>query len=224
MTTIEPKQRARRPAIDYGDIVYASSAVVADRLTRTPTPALIEARADSADAYAPDEAVPAHLLDLDGGEIVVLAIKPSPWFVLFRSVRWLAALTFVVLALRLVPAAASWISTINQVGQAAAVLVVVVNVMQWVSRLYVLTNRRMMRFHGVWNIAIFEIPLTRIDGTTLHVAAYERLTRLGTIIFDTPSEPIDVPRWSNIARPQEVQTNIDNAIRRAKNCASHRDL
>ena len=224
MLATEPKRRVRRPKTGRDDALFSSSVVVADRLVRTPVPALIEAQADSVDAYAPDEAVPAHLLDLDGGEVVVLAIKPSPWFVLFRSARWLAAVTFVVLALRLVPALASWTAMITQAGQTAALLVVFVHVMQWVSRHYVLTNRRMMRFHGVMKVAIFQIPLIRIDGTTVSIAPYERLTRLGTIFFDTPTDPTDVSHWSHIARPQEVQRTIDNAIRRAKHCASARDL
>lgn len=224
MLTIERRRQPSYTAPDDDDLLCASSVVVAERVASRPTTALIEAQADSADGFTAKEAVPAHLLDLDGGEVVILAVKPSPWFVLFRSVRWLAAVTLVAVTLRTIPAMASWITTVTQVGQTAAVLIVAVTIMQWTSRVYVLTNRRMMRFHGVLKAAIFQIPLTRIDATTLSVAPHERITRLGTVYFDIPTEPNALSRWSHIAHPQDVQRTIDDAVRRAKKCESRRDL
>ena len=44
--------------------------------------------------YAPEDLVPAQLLD--GGEVVILAIKPSLWFILFNSFRWVAVLGLLV--------------------------------------------------------------------------------------------------------------------------------
>ena len=125
------------------------------------------AEGDTVTTYAPQDLVPAQLLD--GGETVLLAIKPSLWFIAFNSVRWILILSLVVVGVL-------WMSPgwqpveprlLIQAAIGVMVLRLAVASLQWVSRLYVLTNRRMMRFHGVLKAAIFQIPLTHIDTTTL---------------------------------------------------------
>jgi hypothetical protein len=59
---------------------------------------------------------------------------------------------------------------------------ILVAMMQWVSRLYVLTNRRIMRLTGIFHVDLFECALTHIDRTGLTAAWYERLTGTGTIL------------------------------------------
>ena len=52
-------------------------------------PAMQQAGA-SGEAIDAQSLVPAHLLD--GGEIVIFAIKPSMWFIVYVAFRWVAAL------------------------------------------------------------------------------------------------------------------------------------
>ena len=196
-----------------GSLAAASVGVLADPGTGTSAPGLVDAQTDSTASYAAEEVVPAHLLD--GGEVVILAIKPSPWFVLFRSFRWLAGLTLVALLAPALGGGVGWSRLLTQAVFVAAVFVVGVALLHWVSRLYVLTNRRIMRFRGILNIEIFETPLIHIEECTLSVAPHERLLRLGTIGFDTPDEPTGQLRWSHIARPQEVHRQVHDALRRA---------
>ncbi len=220
MTRIERAQKSQSAS----RLVAAATAggAVAEPGVRTRRPGIIEAQSDSTVGYATEAAVPAHLLD--GGEVVILAIKPSPWFVVFRSFRWLVGLALVALLVPALGEGFAWVGALSQTVAAAAALVVGVTLLQWVSRLYVLTNRRMMRFRGVFSVEIFETPLTKIDEVTVNVAPYERPTRLGTLFFETQEQSTGQVPWLHIARPREVHRQVNDAIRRAKNSAAHREL
>ena len=63
-------------------------------LLHLPFSGVPEADAQPETFGAVRELLPANLLD--GDEIVILAIKPSLWFVVFTSFRWLAAMTAVI--------------------------------------------------------------------------------------------------------------------------------
>jgi membrane protein YdbS with pleckstrin-like domain len=169
------------------------------------------AEGDAITTYAPQDLVPAQLLD--GGETVLLAIKPSLWFIAFNSVRWILILSLVVVGVL-------WMSPgwqpveprlLIQAAIGFMVLRLAVATLQWVSRLYVLTNRRIMRIRGVFNVDIFEANLTRIQNTYLRLNWYERVFRLGTIDLSTAGTGGIEASWENVARPLEVH----EAIRRA---------
>ena len=162
------------------------------------------------------ELLPAHLLD--GDEIIILAVKPSLWFVVFMSIRWLAAMLLIILL-------AGWqghhLQYLNAslVVQGAVVLAaarLAFASLQWVSRLYVLTNRRIMRLTGILNVDLFECPLTKIQNTFLTLAWYERLTGVGTISFATAGTGGVVVSWTNVNNPLEVHERVRSAIHRAQ--------
>ena len=88
--------------------------------------------------------------------------------------------------------------------------------LQWVARLYVLTNRRVLRLMGILNIDLFECPLTKIQNTYLTLAWYERLTGLGTIAFATAGTGGIEASWAYVNHPLEVHERIRSAIHRAQ--------
>jgi hypothetical protein len=175
-----------------------------------------EAQGTHAQSLQAADLLPAHLLD--GDEIVILAIKPSLWFVVFASVRWLLGTSLLIVA-------AGWFSHImpdvdtRLVIKAAIALAagrVGVAVLQWVSRLYVLTNRRIMRLTGILNVDLFECPLTKIQNTYLTLAWYERCTSLGTISFATAGTGGVEASWVNVNNPLELHERVRSAIHRAQ--------
>ncbi len=180
---------------------------------------LAQAKPSGASAVpcAPDELVPAHLLS--GGEIVVLAIKPSLLFVLFRSFRWIVAVALLIALGYSLAGHVGWLNARGMVRFAAllALIPVVVALLQWFSRLYVLTNRRVMRIRGIFNVNVFECPLSRIQNTFLTLALYERVFRLGSIAFATAGTGGVEAVWENIAHPLEIHERVRNAVRRAQN-------
>ncbi len=160
--------------------------------------------------------VPAQLLD--GGEIVILAIKPSLWFIVFVSARWLAAMAAVIF---LAGTARGWVPVHNELVAQAALTVAAVRVgvalLQWVSRLYVLTNRRIMRLTGILNIDLFECQLTKIQSTTLNLTWYERITGTGTISFTTAGGAGGPEAsWTHVSNPLELHERVRAAINRAR--------
>lgn len=163
-------------------------------------------------------AIPAHLLD--GGEVVIFAIKPSPWFVLLVSLRWIVL--GMVLALlagqEFVPSAYRW-----YLFQAAVWLTAMRlgwATLEWVSRLYVLTDRRVMRIRGVFEADLFECALLKIQSTTATLSLPERILRVGTIRFETAGEGGGAS-WRTVARPLEMHRKLREAIRRAQNRGSN---
>jgi hypothetical protein len=86
--------------------------------------------------------------------------------------------------------------------------------LQWVSRVYVLTNRRIMRIRGVFRASVFACPLVKVINTGVTTGPHERLTRLGSIWFNTGSDP-SAGTWHHVARPEEVHAQVRRAIERA---------
>lgn len=164
-----------------------------------------------------EEVVPAHLLD--GGEVVHFAIKPSLWFIPIDSTRWLASGLLLALAANL-----TWLADQAWYLYQAALWMCLIRLgwatLQWVSRLYVLTNRRVMRLRGVFNVELFECPLHRIQNTWLTLSLAERLTRIGSITLQTAGGSATAGgavSWRMISRPLEVHEKLRAAINRAQN-------
>lgn len=176
-----------------------------------------ESDAPRAEGLCAADLVPQHLLD--GGEIVLFAIKPSLWYILFASLRW-------VLIFLCVAALSPWLASsipgaertvIVKAALALAAARLGFAVMDWVARLYVLTNRRVMRIRGIFNVQIFECSLVRIQNTSLTLNWYERLLGLGSIHFATAGTSGYEASWVNVPHPLEVHEQVRAAITRARN-------
>ncbi len=171
-----------------------------------PVPALVAERA----------LVPECLLDRD--EIVLLAVKPSLWFIPLQSGPWLALCGLVV-------ALTWWLghhgfgADVPRLGMQVAVALGLIRVsiamFQWASRLYVLTNRRLMRIKGVLHVSVFECPLTKIQNTALTFTLSQRILRIGTIQIQTAGTGGGQTTWQHLAQPTLVHTRLRNAISRS---------
>lgn len=173
---------------------------------------------------AVEQAVPAHLLG--GDEIVHFAIKPSPWFVVFMSLRWVATgfLLALLAASGALPVQSTYRWYLYQIGFGIAGLRLAWALLEWVSRLYILTNRRVMRIRGIVNVEVFECSLERIQHTELTLSFLERLTRIGTILFQTAGGAPGArggAAWRMVSRPLEVHEKLREAIHRARNRGNH---
>lgn len=159
--------------------------------------------------------VPAEILD--GGEIIILAIKPSLWYVVIKSSRWIVGMVLTLLALHWLDPRALPISeaVITQAAVALTGARVGLALMQWVSRLYILTNRRILRLTGIFNVDLFECQLTKIQSTFLTMAWYERILKIGTISFATAANGIGCS-WTHVNNPLELHERVRSAIHRAQ--------
>ena len=152
---------------------------------------------------------------LNGSEIIILAIKPSLCYVLFVSSRWLA----ILLPIGMV----SWLSgQLGWLGMQAQVLVAMClagmitrlafGLLQWQSRVYILTNLRVLRIRGVVRVEMFQCSLLQLKDVLLTAGVAERLVGLGTVGLVKNSSGKAAAYWQNIRRPEQVRRQILEAI------------
>jgi len=179
------------------------------------------ANAEAAAVASPASATPlAALLTghvLQDGEIVLLVSKPSLWFILLTSLRWAAAIAILVVAAMIYEQKLPW----HKSGYIEAGIVVFAGrvmwaVLQWMSRLYVLTDMRILRLAGVFTVDIFDCPLRKIARTRIIYTTRERIFRLGTIEIIPVDETIPVAQWQMVAKPLATHDQIVAAVNRAK--------
>ena len=171
---------------------------------------------DQANTATEEALFPAELLE--GGEVVLLAIKPSGWFVLLASWPVLATAGLIAFGMFLFEEffyAAGPQRAVLLVCVAAGCLRAIFACFQWVGRLYVLTNQRVMRICGVMRVDIFTCPLKQIGEVVLTATFLERPLRLGTLHFEPVGGGLEAD-WLCIARPEEVKGQIEQAIRRTR--------
>jgi len=154
---------------------------------------------------------------IDGGEIVVLAIKPSLWRPVFDSAVWLATSVLLAVTLTMIglPLPGLSSATTAQLVLLIGFTGLGVSVIRWTTTWHVLTNRRIIDIHGVRTPRIAACLLVHVRNTYLHCSVPEKVTRLGTITFVT-DEPDRLPHvWRSIAHPDEVHAKIRRAIENA---------
>lgn len=165
-----------------------------------------------------DQARSRPLAMLDGGEIIELSIKPSLWYLPICAGRFIVLCALLAVATGLVaPPASSALGILAITGfVAAAVVRLGVAALQWASRLYVLTNRRVLHFRGILSVHVNECPLSRVAEAELHSSVPQRLLRLGSIRVEPLDKRLETVSWEHIARPAQVHEMLLRAIRRGR--------
>ncbi len=168
----------------------------------------------SADQAAPPAAVddpralamlPTQLLH--DGEVIILLLKPSPWFIVLDVLPWLGCLGLVLTGGLVLTAQGLWSLGRTDLVLAALTLAglrLFWQFLEWLSRVYVLTDRRILRVRGVVRVQVFECALSRIQHTQADFSLRERLFGLGTISFATAGTAVVEVSWRMLAKPLEV--------------------
>jgi len=154
---------------------------------------------------------------IDGGEIVVLAIKPSLWRPVFDSAAGLviSVLLAVVLTTLGVPLPGLSATTTAQLVLLIGFTGLGLAIVRWTTTWHVLTNRRIIDIHGVRTPRIAACLLVHVRNTYLHTSVAEKVTRLGTVTFVTDEADRLPHLWRSIAHPDEVHAKIRRAIENA---------
>lgn len=156
---------------------------------------------------------------LDGDEIIQLSIKPSLWYVPLASANMVVAMSMIAAVAAAVGTSLEWSPMVLLVFQMAIVCAVVrvaYASLQWASRLYLLTNRRVMTFRGVLSVSVTQLRLDRIAEADLCPEWYERPMGLGTVRLKPLSQAEDSLSWTYLARPSEVHEMLARAIGRSR--------
>ncbi len=165
-----------------------------------------------------DELLPGDLLADD--ETVIFAIKPSLWAIAFVSFRTVAVASVLALLTYILGPAfhlgkyglylieLCGFVVLGRVGFA---------LLQWASRTYVLTDRRIIRIRGVLTIDIFQSSLTRIQNTFMVLTLPERLFGLGDIEFTTAGTGGVEAVWRHLKNPLPIHHQLLRAMNAAAN-------
>ncbi len=175
--------------------------------------------ADPANATAADQTIAEKYLQ--DGEIIILAIKPSGWFILISS--------FPVLVVAGVIAAGAFLAggIFRILGSSEALLFacssvasirLIVGCFQWVGRFYLLTNRRVMQIRSVFRVELYSIYLKEIKEVLLSAGPVERTFGVGSLYFDFLDTGTPQSNWKHISNPAGIQKMIQQAI---ESCRGH---
>jgi hypothetical protein len=157
-----------------------------------------------------------HLLR--DGEIVQLMIRPSRWFILLTSLRFLSIVAILVCALEIY---------MNQHGRDPRHRCIEIGVgvmagrvmwaiIQWMSRLYVLTNLRILSIKGVFNSEIFDCPLRKVARVSLDMSPKEKIFLVGSITLIPQDDNMPIGAWWIISKPVEVLHMVRRAVQNAR--------
>lgn len=205
-TTIEPPPTGSQP-VRLPRLPASPAHRLAEGLTG-------ETGADEAAARAAGM-LPTELLQ--PGEVIILLLKPSAWFILLAPLR---ALTGIVVLAMAADLANSYLglgmSRQNTLLAALTLLLLRVfwQFLEWLSRVYVLTDRRIITVAGVVRVRVFETPLQKLQHTNMLLSLRERLFGLGTIAFATAGTAVAETCWLMLSSPLEVHQKIVQTISR----------
>ncbi len=191
------------------------------RRARGPTVLPAENGAAAAAPTAPSITPLAALLTrhiLRDGELVVLILRPSLWFIPLTCLRFIAATLILVLAAHVFdnqfPPRARALAI-----EAGSLLVgarLMLGVVQWTSLLYVLTEMRILRLSGIFQPEVFDCPLRRVARARMIRTIRERPLNLGSIEIIPYDDDSPAGVWQTIARPREVHRIVLATIAKAK--------
>ncbi len=206
-----PEGSLRRASIDAKREIFS----VDRTTTHASEGATAAAPADERHAGSLAALLTCHVLR--DGELVLLILRPSLWFVPLTSLRFIAAVAVLMLAGHVYD---EKIPFSPRFYLEAGVFVVAGRLtwalLQWMGRLYVLTDMRIVAISGVWNSVVFECALRRVARTRLTYTLRERVLGLGSIEIIPQDEESPVGIWQMVPRPRRVHERVLSAIRRAR--------
>ena len=163
----------------------------------------------------PITALPKDLVD--DGELVILLLRPSPLYIVLSSFVGLVMIALITFALAYL-ARLPWIGWTDRqaflLGFGLASLRLGWQLLEWGSRLYVLTDRRIITRSGVVRLTVFQTQLKNVQHTSVFASLRERTTGLGTIGFATAGSDTFESFWVMIRQPFAVHKVIVETLRK----------
>lgn len=154
---------------------------------------------------------------LRDGEVVLLMLRPSLWFIPFVCLRFAAVVLILMINAQIFNEQIHWHARLyNELGTFFLIGRLMVAVLQWLGRLYILTDLRVMQMSGVFGVEICDCPLRKVARVRLVYTLKERLLRLGSVEIIPFDDAFQVGLWQTVPKPREVHRIITQAVRRAK--------
>ena len=157
---------------------------------------------------------------LRDGEVVILLLKPSVWFILLTSLRFSAVVLLLMGAVFVfdIDDKVHFLTPFAVIEGGVFLITgrLMFSVLQWTARLYVLTDLRVLRIAGVFNVTIFDCPLRKIARTRLLQTWRDKLLGIGSIEIIPLDDDAPEGVWQTIARPRQVHEQLISSINKAR--------
>ena len=152
---------------------------------------------------------------LQDGEVVQMVLKPSRWFILLNSLLFSGMVVLVIAGLQLT----EWkpLGTVSSGAQLAALLIaarMMWSALQWMGRYYLVTDHRLIRLSGVFDVQIASIPLRKVSSVRLYRTVSERLLGKGSIEITSADHPMML--WQTISRPRQIEQQLRAAVSKSQ--------
>jgi hypothetical protein len=152
---------------------------------------------------------------LRDGELVLMILRPSLWFIVFNSFAFAVVVAFVAVVLDVID------HRMHDHFFFETALFFITGrlmfaVLQWMGRLYILTDLRILRITGVFGVDIFDCPLRKVVRIRMVSSSREKLVGVGSIEIIPSDDNYPTAIWQTIARPREIYERLQAAINRAK--------
>ncbi|MCE5326679.1 MAG: hypothetical protein LLG01_09710 [Planctomycetaceae bacterium] len=156
---------------------------------------------------------------LQDGEVILLAIKPSGWYILLASWPILLVAALAVVASSVADGFIGSDRSARVLFPACLLLAVAcltAAFIGWLGRMYVLTNRRILRIYSMRKLDVACWDLRSVNQVLLTASRAEKLLGIAslTLTLDHPDDK--QPAWAHISRPLEVHKIVLEAVYRAK--------
>lgn len=154
---------------------------------------------------------------LRDGELVLLILKPSVWFILLSSLRFVALALIIIIGAKIFNQhLAGPYRGYAELGTTLIVGRLMWGTLVWMGRLYILTDLRILSINGVFNVEVFDCPLRKVARTRLMRGVEDRLVGVGSIEIIPQDESYPFGLWQTVARPKLVHQQIVATINRAR--------
>jgi hypothetical protein len=196
---------------------------------RPSPPASAEARASAAeDVRRPMSSSPGNLEQdlpirarfispslLMPAESVIFELKPSRWYILFVSLPVAAVgLAIVLLALAIQDLPLRVREWAQFIGVSIMGLRIGLGLLQWFSRTYVLTDRRIIMQAGLVDVAVESMGLEEVADVFVAMAAAQQALGIGTIFFRHRLGPPSRLAWEHVRQPHQIRARLIEEIER----------
>ncbi len=142
-------------------------------------------------------------------EIIILMLKPSLWYIPLNSLKSILVSMLLAFTIAYVEYDFPHLLGIRKREALffiflALSLKLFIQSLDWLSRYYILTDKRIICVQGITNIQIFETPLQNILHTNTLFPLKQRLLALGSISFSTAGSAGVDAYWLMINKPLEI--------------------
>jgi uncharacterized membrane protein YdbT with pleckstrin-like domain len=154
-------------------------------------------------------------------EVIILLLRPSLLYVFLSCFYNLIFIALATFALAYMAKFMSQLPGIGwndtqafALGVALGALRVGWQFLEWMCKVYILTDRRVIARSGVLRVVVFQSQLKKIQHTAVFASLRERTTGLGTIGFATAGSDTFEAFWSMIREPFAVHKKVVETIER----------